>query len=100
MQDFINFLPREGLIDKHEIVRNFIRSSDQEYDTALPIHFIDQVNLVAQIHDDVYPDFHAPKHFIWVYGPDSKIFGKPYPITREGVEILGLLALGGTWATD
>ena len=99
MQQFINFSPRQGLVNKHEIVSGFMEKN-QEYDTALPIGFIDHVNLVARIHEDVYPDFHAPRHFIWVYGPDSKIFGKPYPITREGVEILGLLALGGTWATD
>lgn len=96
MQQFINFSPREGLIDKHEIVSGFMNKfyKNQEYDTALPMGFVDHVNLVARIHADMYPDFHAPRHFIWVYGPDSKIFGKPFPITREGVEIMGLLAAG------
>lgn len=61
------------------------RKEGESFDCALPQSWVDEM---ATRGFDVRP------HFVWLY-PSDDIFGYPYPITQEGIHMLGKLARSG-----
>jgi len=92
---FITFTkPTNMLIQKDQILNQMLEGDDSEIDFSLPQPWVDSVNrFLRAVHPEGYSQVHVSSHFVWRYSLDAKLFGKPYPITDLGIEILSLLAL-------
>jgi len=92
---FISFVkPTNMLTPKEEVLKGMLDGDDSEIDFALPQGWVNSVTrFLKAFCPEGYSDVHIPSHFVWRYSLDAKLFGKPYPITDQGIEILSLLAL-------
>lgn len=65
---------------KGEAVKALNLENKGEVDYALPQEWLDHVVKVTGIY--------AAHCFVWLYDEQAKIFGRPYPLTVEGINLL------------